>query len=328
MEDVDTRFLELRSVLQKRSSDGDPSLQKDLSEYRALRREQALKKAAESHVKPKIGGCQFFIVRKQRYCSNMSSVANSDGLCIHHQHVQNPESRESIDVEESMPEANEQPEVQEQNPKHGAGKRKRNMSRCPKHMLNPFKCPLAVSSPNWDEIYSDTNRPLLLDIGCAKGRWIEQLASETSVRLELDGRQFNYCGVELYAPLVEMANANILSSRREGCHTNRNLHYISANINVSLASLKFPSLHTVCIQFPDPWIKKRKRRVVTPSFVAALSAILPKGGQVADSNHLHGMESFFLNLKRQVIVADHKIIVGFLKATLFFLRLRSALFDV
>ena len=290
---METRFLELRTLIEKKvrsseqSSEQASGLDHELSEYRALRRENALKKAADGDVKPKDGGCQFFIVRKQRYCSNMASVSNSDGLCIHHQTTQqagldgtlrNCGSIENHDEEMSAC----QLEVQQQDLCLVKGKRKRNMSRCPKHMLNPFKCPSAVPSPIWGEIYSDPSRPLLLDIGCAKGRWIEQLASECAVRLELDGRPFNYCGVELYGPLVEMANASISSSRQEGFLKHRNLHYIAANINTSLASLKFPSLHTVCIQFPDPWIKKRKRRVVTPALVAALASSLPKGGQVAD----------------------------------------------
>ncbi len=32
------------------------------------------------------------------------------------------------------------------------------------------------------------SRPLLLDVGCAKGRWVEELAAQDAVRLELDGK--------------------------------------------------------------------------------------------------------------------------------------------
>jgi tRNA (guanine-N7-)-methyltransferase len=257
-----------------RSSTDPDELANEIEEYRYLRKEEALRKAQEAgNATPKPGGCNYFIVRKQRYCSNMASVSNSDGMCISHSTFQYVTTSE-------YPRSPIQDDDTDLAKVSVKGKRKRNMNRCPKHMLNPFKCPESVVAPNWQEIYSDPTLPLLLDIGCAKGRWIEQLASGKVVLLEYNGRPFNYCGVELYAPLVEMANANILAARREDGELAMNLHYVAANINTSLRSLAFPALHTVCIQFPDPWIKKRKRRVVTPALVAALAAALPTGGQV------------------------------------------------
>ncbi len=35
------------------------------------------------------------------------------------------------------------------------GRRKHNLARPPKHMLNPFKCQEATPPENWDQIYSD-----------------------------------------------------------------------------------------------------------------------------------------------------------------------------
>jgi hypothetical protein len=54
------------------------------------------------------------------------------------------------------------------------------------------------------------------------------------------------------------------------------LHYIAANINVSLRSLQLPAeLQLVCLQFPDPWAaaKHGKRRVASPAFAAELAAV-------------------------------------------------------
>ncbi len=71
------------------------------------------------------------------------------------------------------------------------------MPRTPKYMLNPFKIRSPTETIEWSKIYSDTGRPLLLDVGCARGKWIYNLAKENTVRLELDGKQYNYCGLEL-----------------------------------------------------------------------------------------------------------------------------------
>jgi len=50
------------------------------------------------------------------------------------------------------------------------------------------------------------------------------------VRLELGGKTFNYCGVEIYGPIVELANAR----RVGGASAQGNLHYVHANIITSL----------------------------------------------------------------------------------------------
>jgi len=72
-----------------------------------------------------------------------------------------------------------------------------NMYRTPKYMLNPFKIRSPTESKDWSKVYTDLTRPLLLDVGCARGKWIYNLAKGRSVRLELDGKEYNYCGLEL-----------------------------------------------------------------------------------------------------------------------------------
>jgi tRNA (guanine-N7-)-methyltransferase len=136
------------------------------------------------------------------------------------------------------------------------------------YMVNPFNMPSAHPPEAWNCIYGDTSRPLLLDVGCAKGRWIEHMAAETSVRLLAADTPFNYLGVEIYGPLVELANqrrdeAEEIRSRA-GIVPKKNLHYVHANIITSFKSLQLPNLHTVCFQFCDPWLKKVRRRTVTP----------------------------------------------------------------
>ncbi|MGJ5674274.1 MAG: tRNA (guanosine(46)-N7)-methyltransferase TrmB [Nostochopsis sp.] len=125
---------------------------------------------------------------------------------------------------------------------------------------------------DWEKVYFQPNQPLHLDIGCARGQFLLQLAQiEPS---------WNFLGLEIREPLVDQAN------RARDELGLQNLHYLFCNVNNSLRSLlstlPIGSLQRVSIQFPDPWFKNRhaKRRVVQPELVAELSDYLIPGGMV------------------------------------------------
>lgn len=126
--------------------------------------------------------------------------------------------------------------------------------------------------PVWDEVYGNLSQPLHLDIGCARGQFVLEMAQQFP--------QWNFLGLEIREPLVVQAN------KLRGEIGLTNLHYVFCNANNSvrslLASLPAGVLQRVSIQFPDPWFKKRhqKRRVVQPELVAELAEFLPVGGTV------------------------------------------------
>lgn len=129
-----------------------------------------------------------------------------------------------------------------------------------------------VQPPQWTEVYQDMTQPLHLDIGCAWGRFLLQMAQVEP--------EWNFLGVEIREPLVESA----IAQRDE--QQLSNLHFLFCNINNSLQplldSLPQGILHRISIQFPDPWFKKRhqKRRVVQPEFVEQIAHYLVPGGVV------------------------------------------------
>ena len=137
-------------------------------------------------------------------------------------------------------------------------------------LARKFQQPIQV--PNWQEVYQTLDRPLHLDIGCARGRFLLEMAQFHS--------EVNYLGIEIRQQLVEVAN------RTKNELGLSNLHYLFGNMNSSaraiLSSLPANSLTTISIQFPDPWFKKRhnKRRVVQPELVTALVDYLAVGGRV------------------------------------------------
>lgn len=126
--------------------------------------------------------------------------------------------------------------------------------------------------PNWAAVYADLSAPIHLDIGCAWGRFLLQLAQHD--------RAWNYLGIEIREALV------IHAQQKRDELGSANLDYVFGNINTSLATLlaSLPpgKLQRVSIQYPDPCFKNRhaKRRIVQPELVTDLARYLPSGGEV------------------------------------------------
>ena len=122
------------------------------------------------------------------------------------------------------------------------------------------------------ELFPHPDRPLHLDIGSARGRFLLALAA-----LQSEG---NHLGLEIRQPLVEAAEAERLANNLT------NLRFLYCNANVSLQTwleaLPPGLLAWVTVQFPDPWFKSRhhKRRVLQPPLLRALATALPEGGSL------------------------------------------------
>ncbi|ABW26946.1 tRNA (guanosine(46)-N7)-methyltransferase TrmB [Acaryochloris marina] len=135
--------------------------------------------------------------------------------------------------------------------------------------VNPLskKFQHAIAPPDWPEIFAQPEQPLYLDIGCARGQFLLEMAQLHPYH--------NFLGVEIRRPMVESA-----LKRRDALQLT-NLHFLFGNINTSLDSLVgAQSVTGVTIQFPDPWFKRRhqKRRVVQPQLVNELAICLKPEG--------------------------------------------------
>lgn len=140
--------------------------------------------------------------------------------------------------------------------------------------VNPLsqKYQVVTPLPDWSSVFSEPQRSLHLDIGCARGKFLLNLAPLQP--------EVNFLGIEIRESLVIEAN-----EQRDRAQLT-NLHFFFCNINQSLqpllSSLPEGVLSRVSIQFPDPWFKHRhsKRRVVQPELVQWLGEYLVPGGQV------------------------------------------------
>lgn len=142
----------------------------------------------------------------------------------------------------------------------------------------------------YKDLFSDPARPLLLDIGCARGRFLLRMAEADASR--------NYLGVEIREPLV--AEANRLAEEA-GLS---NLHYSFCNamlwLERLLEGLPKDILEAVTIQFPDPWFKKKhaKRRMVNLEMVETIASHIRPGGRVFVQTDIEFLaEEMFANFR-------------------------------
>ncbi|MCW5955088.1 MAG: tRNA (guanosine(46)-N7)-methyltransferase TrmB [Pyrinomonadaceae bacterium] len=123
-----------------------------------------------------------------------------------------------------------------------------------------------------ETVFADPERPLLLDVGCARGRFLMRMAEAEP--------KWNYLGVEIREPLVNEANRLAAEAGLT------NVHYAFCNamlwLDRLLEGIPQGILQNVTIQFPDPWFKKKhaKRRMVNEEMVETIARHLSIGGQV------------------------------------------------
>lgn len=149
-------------------------------------------------------------------------------------------------------------------------------------------------------VFAMSERPLLLDIGCARGRFLLRMAEAEP--------DWNYLGVEIREPLVDEANRLAKDAGLD------NLHYVFCNamlwLNRLLDDMPHGVLRAVTIQFPDPWFKKKhaKRRMVNTELVDTVSRHLPHGGRVFIQTDIEPLAAEMFVQFRDVNVYDELVV--------------------
>jgi len=126
--------------------------------------------------------------------------------------------------------------------------------------------------PSLSEMFSDSKLNLHLDIGCAAGEFLFDLA--------LDNTSWNYLGIEIRERLVKKAKLKVKE------RDIKNLYFLFGSANKILdknySNFILKKVKSVSFNFPDPWFKKRhyKRRVIQKEFIDILSNSMQKGSLI------------------------------------------------
>jgi tRNA (guanine-N7-)-methyltransferase len=152
--------------------------------------------------------------------------------------------------------------------------------------------PLGAAGVSWRDVFGN-DRPTEVEIGCGRGRFLVPAACVAPGR--------NFMGLERSQGLVSAAQAAIAAARIGNarvlcCDARCVITFLVADASVAAYHL----------YFPDPWWKRRhhKRRLLTPSFCAALARTLAPGGFLhlaSDVPHL--VDAFGLGLRAAGLTA-------------------------
>ncbi len=126
--------------------------------------------------------------------------------------------------------------------------------------------------PSLRQMFDNPRLNLHLDIGCAAGQFLFDLA--------LDNPNWNYLGIEIRERLVRTAKLKV--QERES----KNLYFVFGNANKIVNDFQsqfiIKNVKSISFNFPDPWFKKKhyKRRVIQPEFIKILSNSMQKGSHI------------------------------------------------
>ena len=126
--------------------------------------------------------------------------------------------------------------------------------------------------PSLLEMFDEPKFNLHLDIGCASGEFLFDLA--------LVNTYWNYLGIEIREKLVKTAKLKVKEQEI------KNLYFVFGNANNILddENSKFiiKNVKSISFNFPDPWVKKKhyKRRIIQPDFLNIISNALQIGSLI------------------------------------------------
>ncbi len=122
------------------------------------------------------------------------------------------------------------------------------------------------------EMFDDSKLPLHVDVGCASGEFLFDLALVNS--------NWNYIGIEIRERLVKTSKFKGLEKEI------KNLYFVFGNASIILNDFQsnfiIKNLKSISFNFPDPWFKKRhyKRRIIQPELINNLSKSMQKGSLI------------------------------------------------
>lgn len=162
-----------------------------------------------------------------------------------------------------------------------SGSKKKKFRQHVNPLASAYQLPVDLPTDWIQSTFEKPNRPFIVDVGCAKGSWALNMCKHYP--------NMNVVGLEIRRPVVEWA----LRRKQRECEQAeesggklRNLHYVSTNANIDIERVlrdvnSVSCVEMITVQFPDPHFKKhhKKRRVITPAFVAAVASALQQGAK-------------------------------------------------
>jgi tRNA (guanine-N7-)-methyltransferase len=127
----------------------------------------------------------------------------------------------------------------------------------------------------WNEKFFKNNNPIVLELGCGRGEYVIGLAKNNSEK--------NYIGIDI-------KGARMWHGATEAKHLNLpNVAFVRTDIQMLNAFFAQNEVSEIWLTFPDPQMKKQRKRLTSTMFLNCYKNILKNKGKIhlkTDSNFL------------------------------------------
>lgn len=145
---------------------------------------------------------------------------------------------------------------------------------------------------NWGSQHFGNGKPIVLELGCGKGEYTVSLAEKYPDK--------NYIGIDIKGARMFTGAKNALQRGLD------NVAFLRTNIDNLPFFFDQHEIYEIWITFPDPQMKKSRRRLTSSFFMSRYSDILRNDGIVhlkTDSRFLFDYTLALVNLNRLEIVS-------------------------
>jgi len=146
---------------------------------------------------------------------------------------------------------------------------------------------------NWAKDFFKNNNPIILELGCGKGEYTVALAEQNP--------NFNYIGVDI-------KGARLHNGAKESYNKKlKNVGFLRTNIEIITQFFGEEEIAEIWLTFPDPQMKKTRKRLTSTTFLNRYKTFLKNSGTVhlkTDSNFQYSYTHALAHLNKFEILAE------------------------
>ena len=145
----------------------------------------------------------------------------------------------------------------------------------------------------WAADFFKNENPLILELGCGKGEYTVELAEKNP--------SFNYIGVDIKGARMHVGAKQALTKNL------KNVAFLRTNIEIINHFFAENEVTEIWLTFPDPQMKKTRKRLTSTFFLQLYIQFLKKNGIVhlkTDSNFQYTYTNALVHLNKFEILAE------------------------
>lgn len=146
---------------------------------------------------------------------------------------------------------------------------------------------------NWTKDFFKNDNPLILELGCGKGEYTVALAERNP--------NFNYIGVDI-------KGARLYNGAKEAFDKGlKNVAFLRTNIEIIGQFFGEGEIAEIWLTFPDPQMKKTRKRLTSTLFLNKYKCFLKKEGPIhlkTDSNFQYSYTLAMVQLNKFEVLAE------------------------